>query len=205
MGSLFSWERDGLLDEPRATELTRPFWSTLVSIWQGSHEQWLEIPDGPRGRLAQFKIVKSSVLNAFARSIAFETLGETAQIAHCRKLGFWKWYLIDSETGHHALLRFKVLRSDLLVSPSKTRQARAYYNNAPIEGLDNSATRINVGCTIGIDGIEAMYLTCQRGQDHIFKIALSLPAIVPLPTPAVQSSTAAIGPKKQTRNRKGAK
>jgi hypothetical protein len=85
-----------------------------------------------------------------------------------------------------------VLRPDLLVSPSKTAQSRRYYNNAPIKGLDNSATRINIGCTIGVAGVESLHITCQRGDQHLFIFPIDTVAAMPMPVPEIQTVQPAI-------------
>ncbi len=91
------------------------------------------------------------------------------------------------------LLRFNRLGSNHIVRLSGgSKQKKAFFNQAPIATLDNSATRIVAGYVLDGAGIEmeSIEISCQVGDDchYNFPIDIEEGGVSAFPSPAVAPS-----------------
>lgn len=117
----------------------KPYMPIVKECWHGGMVDFKgEITERGRGRLSP--ISRGANVNDFAVAIAKELFASHPEVRFCEELGFAKWYFPGGIVG-----RFKKLDWDRLAIGIKSPQAKKYYANAALAGIDNDAMRITFG------------------------------------------------------------
>lgn len=194
---LFSFAREALIPEDEARSLLLPYQQKLTDVWVKSMRDWKSVPPELRFRLSETAFVPPTNLFGFAQSHAREQFRpeDDSDIEWCELPNVFGFYIKKK-----LLVRFNALSRDHLVKTvTRTDHRQRYYNQEPIPGLVNSATRLTVGYTLDPSKTEIASIgaSVQLGETLVYFFSLEpgedmvLPVTVPSvpPTPTLPEST----------------
>lgn len=147
---LFDMSKNVGMDQREAESLVEPFLPHLATAMEEAFKEYGRVDSETRQKLAggAHGQVGTRLIWEHVRD---QLTGEPG-VVFCDKLGFLK-VVIDNQI----ILRFKRLNCDLLARSQGSSQAKAWFGNEPVRGIDSNLTRLTFGYRP-----ESNWLTCEQ-------------------------------------------
>ena len=163
---LFEFVKASFASERKAKSVLSGIENELAKVWEDAFKSWSELPEEDRRRLSETSYMMAIVLFGYAQSYAREAFAgrEEEGLVVCDAIpGVFSLYVKDC-----LLLRFNSLNRNhvvKLVGASETK--KRFFNQLPLSGLNNSATRLTVGYRLSPAATElvATEVSLQVGDD----------------------------------------
>ena len=179
--SLFTFAVEELCPIEESQRVLQPLFSEMSSIWQLAFEMYQTTPPIFRSRLGRVATAKPVILNALAQTFAQEIFcdREDEGIFVCDVIPQVFIFRVQN-----CIVRFNRLGADGCVgnikkSPLKLR----YFNQEPIGGLYNEATRFTAGYRLDESGteIQTIEISLQLGDTLVYRYPINRPDTLQMP------------------------
>jgi hypothetical protein len=185
--SLFEFEVEELIKEHEAKPLLVPIAKLLRRVWTRSWKRYLAINEQDRARIEETPTARPGLLSAFAQHFAKHYFAEGAVDGVVPCLQIPGVYIL--EVQKRILLRFNGLTQDRVVRIDHgTPLKKEYFQQEPIRGLNNSASRLTVGYVLDEAGIalRSIEISLQKGDALVFSFPIEPRGTIPMPIPAAE-------------------
>ncbi|WP_339747121.1 hypothetical protein [uncultured Rubinisphaera sp.] len=143
--SLFTDKSDRIRDQAKVSKILQPFVSDLAtSVVKGYTDVYAFVSSEGIGRASNCSL--ANLLNCYIIERAKERFVSLEQVQICKQMNIFKLIINDE-----IVVRFKKLRQDYTVMPSRTKQSRDWFTNCPIAGIPDHLLRVNVGYQLNQD------------------------------------------------------